>query len=70
MVTESETPRLLTVAEVARSLGVSRVAAYRLVRAGILPAYRVGPNGDTGPLRVDARDLDVSLDSRRTGSAA
>jgi excisionase family DNA binding protein len=66
----AETQRLLTVAEVARKLGVSRVAAYRLINAGILPAYRIGPNGDTGPLRVAAHELDEWLDSRRTGSAA
>lgn len=66
MTTATDTPRLLTVKEAARSLGISREAAYRLVRSGILPAYRVGPHGDTGPLRLDAAELDDWLESRRT----
>ena len=40
-----ETPlrgRFLTVAEVARQLRVSNMTVYRLVRAGHLPAVRVG----------------------------
>ena len=63
---EQEREKLLTVAEVAERLGVSRVTAYRLVQSGILPAYRVGPNDAAGPLRVNARELDEWLDSRRT----
>jgi excisionase family DNA binding protein len=69
MTTATDTPRLLTVKEAARSLGISREAAYRLVRSGILPAYRVGPHGGTGPLRVDANELDEWLSSRRTTKA-
>lgn len=66
MTTATATTRLLTVREAARSLGISREAAYRLVRSGILPAYRVGPHGDMGPLRVDANELGEWLESRKT----
>ena len=44
--TETERPflmgRFLTVAEVARQLRVSNMTVYRLVKAGQLPAVRVG----------------------------
>jgi excisionase family DNA binding protein len=35
---------LLTVAEVAEALRVSNMTVYRLIRAGDLPALRVGKN--------------------------
>ncbi|MCU1437568.1 MAG: hypothetical protein JWP66_655 [Naasia sp.] len=40
---ESEQPRLLSVAEAADLLGVTRLTVYRLVHAGELPALRFGP---------------------------
>jgi excisionase family DNA binding protein len=51
----SETPSLLllSVAEVAARLRVSRVTAYRLIWRGALPALRVG-----GQIRIDVRELE------------
>jgi excisionase family DNA binding protein len=70
-VTTTDTQRLVTVREAAKTLGISREAAYRLVRAGILPVYRVGPSDATGPLRVDRAELNEWLEHRRTtGEAA
>ncbi len=57
MESTSETPQLLTVAELAKRLRISRPTAYRLIGSGRLRAYRVGPT-DTGGLRVDVRELD------------
>ncbi|MEO5576785.1 MAG: helix-turn-helix domain-containing protein [Gaiellaceae bacterium] len=48
---ETQTPALLTPAQVANRLGVSRVTVYRRVWDGSLPAFRVG---ETGPLRFEA----------------
>ncbi len=57
-----ETPQqLLTVAELAKRLRISRPTAYRLIGSGRLRAYRVGPS-DTGALRVDVRELDRLID--------
>ncbi len=51
-------PALLTPAQVATRLGVSRVTVYRRVWDGSLPAFRVG---DTGPLRVEADAVEQLL---------
>ena len=47
---------LLTVAEVADVLRVSNMTVYRLIKAGELPALRVGKN-----YRIRAHDLDRFL---------
>ncbi len=52
---------MLTVAELAQRLRISRPTAYRLIGSGRLRAYRVGPS-DTGALRVDVRELDRLMD--------
>ncbi len=49
--------RLLTVAEVADHMRVSNMTVYRLIKAGTLPALRVGKN-----YRIRARDLSSYLD--------
>lgn len=51
--------RLLTVAEVANVIRVSRMTVYRLIRRGQLKAIRVGRN-----YRVRSDDLDTYLDSQ------
>ncbi len=51
------TPQLLTVAELAKRLRISRPTAYRLIGSGRLRAYRVGVGG-TGAIRVDVRELE------------
>jgi excisionase family DNA binding protein len=56
--------RLLTVAEVANVMRVSRMTVYRLIRRGQLQAIRVGRN-----YRVREDDLSAYLDSQAvTGS--
>ncbi|MEX1176846.1 MAG: helix-turn-helix domain-containing protein [Nitriliruptor sp.] len=47
---------VLTVAEVADTLRVSSMTVYRLVKAGELPALRVGKN-----IRIRTEDLDAYL---------
>ena len=51
--------RLLTVAEVAGVMRVSRMTVYRLIRKGQLKAIRVGRN-----YRVREKDLDLYLESQ------
>jgi len=51
--------RLLTVAEVASVMRVSRMTVYRLIRRGQLKAIRVGRN-----YRVRENDLDEYLESQ------
>jgi len=51
------TPQLLTVAELAKRLRISRPTAYRLIGSGRLRAYRAGIGG-TGAIRVDVRELE------------
>lgn len=50
--------RLLTVAEVADHMRVSNMTVYRLIKAGTLPAIRVGKN-----YRIRSRDLVAYLDA-------
>ncbi|HEY7659638.1 MAG TPA: helix-turn-helix domain-containing protein [Actinomycetota bacterium] len=51
--------RLLTVAEVAGTMRVSNMTVYRLIKAGELPALRVGKN-----YRVRESDVDRYLSQR------
>ena len=53
---------LLTVREVADAMRVSTMTIYRLVRAGALPAIRVGKH-----FRIRARDLDEYLEAQTFG---
>ena len=59
--TQGPDEQLLTVAEVADRLRVSTMTVYRLVKAGELPAYRVGKN-----YRIRSADLDAYLSAGRT----
>jgi excisionase family DNA binding protein len=54
--------RLRTVAEVAQHIRVSNMTVYRLIKAGNLPAVRVGKS-----YRIRERDLEAYLDASRTG---
>ncbi|HZS25369.1 MAG TPA: helix-turn-helix domain-containing protein [Gaiellaceae bacterium] len=49
-------PELLTVAEAAQTLRVSPRTVYNRVRAGELPALRLG-SGPKAPIRIDPLDL-------------
>ncbi|WP_366146598.1 helix-turn-helix domain-containing protein [uncultured Pseudokineococcus sp.] len=72
---------LLTVAEVADALRVSRMTVYRLVHSGELPAVRVGrsyrvPEGAAAAFLAAARTVPGTLpgagpadEQRRAGSA-
>jgi excisionase family DNA binding protein len=53
--------RLWTVAEVAEHMRVSNMTVYRLIKAGELPAIRVGKN-----YRIRGRDLAAYLDAAST----
>ena len=53
--------RLLTVAEVADHMRVSNMTVYRLIKAGTLPALRVGKN-----FRIRSTDLRAYLDAAVT----
>lgn len=53
--------RLLTVAEVADHMRVSNMTVYRLIKAGDLPALRVGKN-----YRIRTNDLSSYLDASVT----
>ena len=55
--------RLLDAAELGELLGRSRRWVYQQVRAGVLPALRLGTS-----LRFDPRDVADWLAARRTGS--
>ena len=50
---------LLTVADAAKRLNVSRPTIYRRISEGSLPALRIGPG--TGPLRIDPVELECWL---------
>ena len=60
-------PRLLSIAEVAERLGVSRRTVERKIRAGELPALQLG--GPRTPLRVDERELEEWLYRDLEGAA-
>ena len=53
--------RLYTVAEVAEHMRVSNMTVYRLIKAGTLPAIRVGKN-----FRIRGKDLAAYLDASIT----
>lgn len=56
--------RLLTVAEVATVMRVSRMTVYRLIRRGQLKAIRVGRN-----YRVREQDLNEYLEAQAVSGA-
>jgi excisionase family DNA binding protein len=58
----NEQHALLTVREVAGSIRVSNVTVYRLIRAGDLPALRVGKH-----FRIRAHDLERYLEAHSLG---
>jgi excisionase family DNA binding protein len=56
--------RLLTVVEVASIMRVSNMTVYRLIKAGELPAIRVGKN-----YRIRESDVDRYLEQRQVEGA-
>ncbi|QBI21521.1 DNA-binding protein [Egibacter rhizosphaerae] len=56
-----EPPQLWTVAEVAEHMRVSTMTVYRLIKAGTLPAIRVGKN-----YRIRGGDLAAFLEAAAT----
>ena len=54
--------RLLTVGEVAGTMRVSNMTVYRLIKAGDLPAIRVGKN-----FRIRRSDVESYLGDRSYG---
>ena len=61
MVRQHSQARFLTVAEVADLLRVSNMTVYRLIKAGELPAARIGKS-----FRVREDDIDAYLEERFT----
>lgn len=59
MATSSARSRLLTPAEVAEQLRVSAMTVYRLIKAGELPAARIGKS-----YRIREDDVDTYLHDR------
>lgn len=53
MTQETERPRFMTVAEVAQLMRVSTMTVYRLIKAGDLPATRVGKSYRITEAHVD-----------------
>ena len=61
MTQQTERPRFMTVAEVAQLMRVSTMTVYRLIKAGDLPATRVGKS-----YRITETDVDDYLSGRFT----
>lgn len=61
MTQQNERPRFMTVAEVAQLMRVSTMTVYRLIKAGDLPATRVGKS-----YRITETDVDDYLAGRFT----
>jgi excisionase family DNA binding protein len=58
-------PKLLTISETARLLGVSKSWLYAAIGRGTIPAIELGAGQRRGRmLRVDARDLDAIIEHR------
>ena len=57
---------LITKAEAARILTVSEDTLYRLIRAGMLPVYRIS----AGITRLDREDVAAYMESRRQRATA
>ena len=53
---ESRDSNLLSVAQAAKRLNVSKPTIYRRIQEGDLPALRVGSG--IGPIRIDADELE------------
>jgi excisionase family DNA binding protein len=58
---------MLTLRDIAETLKVSETTVRRMVRAGSLPAYKVGKRGQ---LRVREEDLESFLEKQRVISEA
>jgi excisionase family DNA binding protein len=54
--------KLLRVAEVAETLSVSPMTIYRMIKAGELPAIRIGRS-----YRIEQRTVDAFLDTHGVG---
>ena len=55
---ETEAPRWLTTSEVAERVKLTEARVRALVRAGDIPAYRIG---DRGSYRIHPQDIDRAL---------
>lgn len=60
--------KLLTVAEAADTLGVSRKTLGRMYRSGELPHVRIGRTGRW--IRIAAADIEQYIQNRRVADAA
>ena len=66
---DQDCAELLTVDETARMLGVSPATVRRRIRAGEIPALKLG-RGPAAPVRVDADELREWLYANPEGVAA
>lgn len=68
MQSDAEDERPVRVADIAKELNVGRDTVYRAIRAGDLPARRIGRG--RGTLRVEREDLDIYLAACRQNATA
>jgi excisionase family DNA binding protein len=57
----SQTGKLVSLAVAAERPGVSVKTLRRRIADGSLPAYRIGPTGSKGAIRVDPEDVERLL---------
>jgi excisionase family DNA binding protein len=67
MSTDAREFRLLTVRDVAETLRVDEKTVRRKIERGLIPAYRLGPPGNS--IRVATDELQAWLESERTAAA-
>jgi excisionase family DNA binding protein len=65
-----DSQKLLSPAEVAARLGVSKITVYRRIADGSIPATRLGRDGASTPLRVSEQALERWLWSDPPDEAA
>jgi excisionase family DNA binding protein len=67
MSTDAREFRLLTVRDVAETLRVDEKTVRRKIERGLIPAYRLGPPGNS--IRVAADELEAWLESQPEDAA-
>lgn len=58
----TETDKMLTIQEVMKILGISRVTLYTIIKEGKIPAYKIGHN-----YRILESELEKYINQNRIG---